>query len=269
MSSDSTKKTIQVALGICLVCSILVSAAAVSLSSRQAENKQVDKIKNILAAGGIDYENKNPQEIYNNKIKAVTVELESGEVINPEEKSELLTPKNFDIKKVSNISDLSVSIPASEDIAGIKRKPTHMIVYEVLDENGDIDKYIFPVHGKGLWSTMYGFISFDKELKKVEGITFYDHGETPGLGGEVDNPNWKNSWKGKTAFNEDGEFIIDVLKGRVDPTSPNADHQIDGLSGSTLTTRGVDYLLKYWLGENGYGAFIDKVRGEEGSNEEI
>ncbi|WKZ70122.1 MAG: Na(+)-translocating NADH-quinone reductase subunit C [Melioribacteraceae bacterium] len=268
MSSDSTKKTIQVALGICLVCSILVSSAAVSLSSRQAENKQVDKIKNILAAGGIDYENKNPQEIYNNKIKAVTIELESGEVINPEEKSELLTPKNFDIKKVSNISDLSVSIPSSEDIAGIKRKPTHMIIYEVLTEDKNIDKFIFPVHGKGLWSTMYGFISLDKELKNVEGITFYEHGETPGLGGEVDNPNWKASWKGKKAFNEDGEFIIEVLKGKVDPTNPKANHQIDGLSGSTLTTRGLDNLMKYWLGENGYGAFIENVR-VEGSNEEI
>lgn len=268
MSSDSTKKTIQVALGVCLVCSILVSAAAVSLNSIQTENRQVDKIKNILAAGGIDYQNKDPQELYNQKIKPVTVELESGEIIDPEEKSELLKPKNFDIKKVSNVPELSTSIPSSEDIAGIKRKPEYMTVYEVLDENNNVDKYIFPVHGKGLWSTMYGFISLDKELKTVEGITFYEHGETPGLGGEIDNPTWKASWKGKRAFNEDGEYIIDVLKGKVDQSNPNSDHQIDGLSGSTLTTRGVDYTMKYWLGENGYGAFIDKVR-KEGSDEEI
>ncbi|MAT56609.1 MAG: Na(+)-translocating NADH-quinone reductase subunit C [Ignavibacteriae bacterium] len=269
MSSDSTKKTIQVALGICLVCSILVSSAAVSLSSRQAENKQVDKIKNILAAGGIDYTNQDPQQLYNDKIKAVTVELESGKIIDdPKEKSDLLVPKNFDIKKVSNVPELSESIPSSEDIAGIKRKPSYMTVYEVVDQSGNIQKYIFPVHGKGLWSTMYGFISLDNKLKTVEGITFYEHGETPGLGGEVDNPNWKASWKGKKAFNEEGEFIIEVLKGKVDPSNPNANHQIDGLSGSTLTTRGLDNLMKYWLGENGYGPFIDKVR-EEGSHEEI
>jgi len=268
MSSDSTKKTIQVALGVCLVCSILVSTAAVSLSSKQAENKQVDKIKNILAAGGLDYQSKDPQQIYKEKIKPVTVELESGNIVEPENISELLTPKNFDIKKLSNIPDLSASIPASEDIAGIKRKPVYMTVYEVLDDKGNVSKYIFPVHGKGLWSTMYGFISLDNKLKTVEGITFYEHGETPGLGGEVDNPNWKNSWKGKKAFNEKGEFIIDVIKGKVDPSSPEANHQIDGLSGSTLTTRGVDNLMKYWLGENGYGAFIEKVRAE-GNDEKI
>lgn len=265
MSSDSTKKTIQVALGICLVCSILVSSAAVSLNSIQAENKQVDKIKNILAAGGIDYTNKDPQKIYEEKIKSVVIDLESGEVINPEDKSDLLKPQNFDIQKVSNEPDLSEVIPSSEDIAGIKRKPSYMVIYEVLNSENNIEKYIFPVHGKGLWSTLYGFISLDSQLKNVEGITFYQHGETPGLGGEVDNPTWKNSWKGKLAFNDQGNYIIDVIKGKVDPSSSDAYRQIDGLSGSTLTTRGVDNLLKYWLGENGYRPFIDNVR-EEGSN---
>jgi len=268
MSSDSTKKTIMVALGVCLVCSILVSTAAVSLGPIQAENKQLDKIKNILAAGGIDYNNQDPQQIYKERIKPVTVDLETGDVINPDEKSDLLEPKNFDIKKVSNEPELSESIPASEDIAGIKRKPTYMTVYEVLGSEDSIEKYIFPVYGKGLWSTMYGFISLDNKLKTVEGITFYEHGETPGLGGEVDNPKWKASWIGKQAFNDNGEFIIDVIKGKVDPSSPDANHEIDGLSGATLTTRGVDNLLKYWLGDKGYGAFMEKVR-EEGSDEKI
>lgn len=268
MSSDSTKKTIQVALGVCLVCSILVASAAVSLSSKQAENKQLDKIKNILTAGGIDYTNKNPKDLYNELIKAVTVELETGNIIDPATKSDLLKPENFDIKKISNVKELSINIPSNEDIAGIKRKPTHMVIYEVVNRQGEIEKYIFPVHGKGLWSTLYGFISFDKELKRVAGITFYEHGETPGLGGEVDNPLWKNTWKDKKAFDENGNYIIQVLKGKVDKSNPASDHQIDGLSGSTLTTRGVDNLLKYWLGENGYSAFLKKVR-EGGSHEKI
>lgn len=268
MSSDSTKKTIQVALGVCLVCSILVATAAVSLSSKQAENKQLDKIKNILTAGGIDFENKNIKDIYNKRIKAIIVELETGNIIDPATKSDLLKPENFDVKKVSNIQDLSTRIPPEKDIAGIKRKPTHMVVYEVVDDKGEVEKYILPVHGKGLWSTLYGFISFEKELEEVEGITFYEHGETPGLGGEVDNPTWKSSWKNKKAFDKNGRFIIQVLKGKVDRNGPDADHQIDGLSGSTLTTRGVDNLLKFWLGENGYSAFINKVRNE-GAHEKI
>ncbi len=268
MASDSIKKTIQVALGVCLVCSILVSAAAVSLSSRQAENKQLDKIKNILSAGGIDFTGKNPQQLYNEKIKAVTIELETGKILSEKAEQDLLRPENFDIKKISGMPKYSQAIPSDKDIAGIKRMPSYMVIYEVLDSKGGIDKYIFPVHGKGLWSTLYGFISLDNKLQTVEGITFYEHGETPGLGGEVDNPNWKNSWKGKKAFNENGEYIIDVLKGRVDPSNPNSIHQIDGLSGSTLTTRGVDYLMKFWLGENGYGTFLENLR-KEGSNEKI
>ena len=77
----------------------------------------------------------------------------------------------------------------------IKRKPKYMVIYEV-EEGDKIDKYIFPIYGKGLWSTMYGFIALDKDLKTIKGFTFYEHGETPGLGGEVDNPKWKNIVEG-------------------------------------------------------------------------
>jgi Na+-transporting NADH:ubiquinone oxidoreductase subunit C len=115
------------------------------------------------------------------------------------------------------------------------------------------------------FTTLYGFLALDSDLKTIRGITFYEHGETPGLGGEVDNPRWKAQWKGKMAYDDNMKILIEVLKGQVDPTSPQAGHQIDGLGGSTITTRGVHNLVRFWLGENGYKPFLSNIGKEVAS----
>jgi len=259
MSNDSTSKTIIVALGVCLVCSILVATAAVSLSGRQQANKKLDKIKNILLAGDLLTDNKDVEKIYTEKIKAEIVDLESGKIITKDQYNETLNVDEFDIKKVADDPEYGKKIPANIDIAQIKKMPKFMTIYEV-KEMDQIEKYILPVYGYGLWSTLYGFLALDKDLKTVKGITFYEHGETPGLGGEVDNPRWKQLWKDKTAFDDDWNVKLTVIKGLVDASSPNAKYQIDGLSGSTITTRGVDKLVKFWLSDNGYGPFLANQR---------
>lgn len=259
MSADSTKKTLMVALGVCLVCSVLVSSAAVALSGIQAENKTVDRITNILVAGDLLEDGIDVKATYSEKVEASLIELSTGEFIAEDKYTEVMNPEKFDIKRMAADSEFGEDIDPGNDIAGIKRKPKNMVVYRVMD--GDkVGKYILPLYGKGLWSTMYGFMALDNELKIVEGFTFYEHGETPGLGGEVDNPNWKATWKGKEVYNDQGELAISVIKGKVDNTSSNAKYQIDGLSGSTLTTRGVHNLVRFWLGDNGYGPFIAKVK---------
>ncbi|MBU0558476.1 MAG: Na(+)-translocating NADH-quinone reductase subunit C [Bacteroidetes bacterium] len=260
MSSDSTKKTIIVALGVCLVCSVFVATATVSLTPRQNENKKLDKIQNILLAGDIDYSKGNPEEIYFDRIKSAIVEIETGKFIT--EYNDMLNPDSYDMKKLLGNPDYSAKIAPDKDLAGIKIKPKYMIIYEVMSKTKEVEKYILPIYGKGLWSTMYGFIALDKDLSKVKGFTFYQHGETPGLGGEVDNPKWKEIWKNKEVFDANGNPVIQVIKGRVDDTDPNAIHKIDGLSGSTLTTRGVDNTVKFWLGDEGYGPFFKRVKSE-------
>ncbi|GJQ61710.1 MAG: Na(+)-translocating NADH-quinone reductase subunit C [Melioribacteraceae bacterium] len=260
-ADGGTKKTILVALGVCLVSSIFVSSAAVGLSAIIDQNKKIDRITNILQAGDIEYANQDPEQIFTEKIKSVIVEIESGNVADEANLADELKPENFSIMDVTKNPQFTSSISASNDVAGIKTKPTHMIVYEVLDKEENVEKYILPIYGKGLWSTMYGFIALDKDLQTVRGITFYQHGETPGLGGEVDNPRWKASWKGKTLYDDSGELVLEVIKGQVDQSSDKANRQIDGLSGSTITTRGVDNTIEFWLGENGYGPFIEKLRG--------
>jgi Na+-transporting NADH:ubiquinone oxidoreductase subunit C len=141
-----------------------------------------------------------------------------------------------------------------------------MVIYQVM-ENEQVVRLILPVYGKGLWSTMYGFIALKNDLQMVTGFIFYEHGETPGLGGEIDNPRWRAKWIGKRAFDESGELKIEVVKGTIDPASPQAQYQVDGLSGATLTTRGVDNLVQFWLGENGYGPFLQNLRAKEVAHE--
>jgi Na+-transporting NADH:ubiquinone oxidoreductase subunit C len=259
MSNESTKKTIGVALGVCFVCSILVSTAAVTLKSIQEANKKRDKIKNILMAGDLLEDESSITETYKKKIKPEIIDLKTGDILPESRYNTILNIEDFDIKTLTRHPEYSQTIFSEKDIAQIKRIPEYMIIY-IVKEHDQTIKYILPVYGKGLWSTMFGLLALDKDLKTIKGFTFYEHGETPGLGGEVDNPVWKSKWAGKYAFDENNNLRIEVLKGRVDPDSPEARYQIDGLTGSTLTTRSVHNLVRFWLGDKGYGPFIMKLR---------
>ena len=261
MSNDSIKKTVLVASGVCLVASILVSTAAVELKPIQENNKKIDLLTNILVAGDLYIEDEDPKIIFDKKIETKIVDLEKGKFLEKDQYNDALDPESFSITRIANSSEYGKEIPSNLDKAGIKRQPKYMVVYLVNNDSG-VEKYILPMYGKGLWSTMYGFMALNKDLRTIDGFTFYSHGETPGLGGEVDNPKWKAQWKGKQAFNENWDISIEVIKGLVDPTGPKANSQIDGLSGSTLTTRGVDKLVRFWLGDQGYGPFFKNLRRE-------
>ena len=147
-----------------------------------------------------------------------------------------------------------------DGLGGIKRREKYAFVYEVRDDSGQVEQVVLPIYGKGLWSTLYGFIAVDKDGKTVRGITFYQHGETPGLGGEVDNPRWKALWKGKQLFDGSVQSEIEVIKGVVVAGTAKAQYQIDGLSGATITSNGVEQLVRYWVGPDGFGPFLEKLR---------
>ena len=262
MSTDSTRKTVLVAFGVCLVCSVLVSSAAVGLKGIQDKNRELDKLKNILSAGNIPMDNADIRQLFNEKIESDLIDLNSGTVVSKNNYTDLLNPETFDIKAMAKNPKYNRTLSAGQDIAQIKQIPKNMVVYWVKDQ-GNVEKIILPIYGKGLWSTMYGFIALDKDLATVKGFTFYEHGETPGLGGEVDNPGWKKSWVGKKIINEAGKLEIEVIKEKVDPTDANSVYQVDGLSGATITTRGVNALVRFWLSENGYGPFLDRLKSGE------
>lgn len=256
---ESTVRTLTVAVLVCLVCSVFVAGAAIALKPTQVENRLLDKQRSILAIAGLGeagMSGAKVKELFDNTITAKLVDLQSGKF------SDAFDPITFDPLKASKDPQISQVLKGSEDIAGIKRQERYTTVYMV-EKDGEVETLILPVRGYGLWSTLHGFIAVKGDLNTVVGMGFYQHGETPGLGGEVDNPKWTGQWPGKTLFDENGELAVEVVKGGVDPQSPKAVHQVDGLAGATLTGNGVDNLLKFWLGQNGFGPFIANLRAGE------
>ncbi|MCY4643919.1 MAG: Na(+)-translocating NADH-quinone reductase subunit C [Bacteriovoracales bacterium] len=272
MSSSKNEgafKTLFVAILLCVVCSVLVSTAAVRLKSLQENNKRLDIQKNILLAAGLLPKGKVAKEdiakIFE-KIETYLIDLATGEPISPPNGPEVET---YDAQKAAKDPSLAHAIAPENDLAKIRTRAKLGKVYLVRTPDGGIDALILPIHGKGLWSTLYGFLALERDARTVLGIGFYQHGETPGLGGEVDNPSWKASWRGKKLTIEDERPPLKVLKGSVDPNSPEALSQIDGLSGATITARGVEYLISYWLGNDGYGKFLKTYREQLSQNEEV
>jgi Na+-transporting NADH:ubiquinone oxidoreductase subunit C len=261
----SVKYIITFATLVCIVCGLFVSVSAVSLKDRQDANKVLDKQKKVLAVVGLLDEGnpKTPAEIskiFAENIKAKIVKLADGEY------DDTIDLASFDQLKYSKDPATSKTAPAGNP-AGVARIPNHAQVYHLV--RGDkVEAIILPIEGKGLWSTLYGYIALKQkpDTNTIMGLTFYQHGETPGLGGEVDNPLWKAQWPGKLAFSMDEKTgaptaspNITVVKGGAKPGDP---YGIDGLSGATITARGVHHLVRFWLGDLGFGPYITQFRAE-------
>lgn len=252
-NNDTIGKTITVTVLLCVICSVVVSAAAVLLKPQQEANKLLDKRTNILAAAGLLDPSKSVDESFE-QITTKVVDLETGKY------TDVVDPQTYDARKAAKDPQLSEALPRDKDIASIKRQANYQTVY-LVEKEGKIEKVILPVHGYGLWSTLYGFLALEGDLNTVVGLGFYSHAETPGLGGEVDNPIWKAQWPGKKVYDEGSTApVLGLVKGKVDPSSPNAEHQIDGLAGATLTSNGVTRLIEFWMGENGYAPFLANLK---------
>ncbi|WP_028995772.1 Na(+)-translocating NADH-quinone reductase subunit C [Azonexus hydrophilus] len=255
-NKESTSRTLFVALAVSLVASVFVAGSAVALKPVQIENRLLDKQRSILAIAGIGGDKLSSREVkdlFNSRIKARVVDLNTGEY------NDSLDPVTFDPLKAAKDPKTSAALKGSEDLALIKRREQFTTVYMV-EQNGQLESLILPIRGYGLWSTLHGFLAVKPDLNTVVGLGFYQHAETPGLGGEVDNPKWKGMWPGKTLFDDSGKPIIRIVKGGVDPASPDAGHQVDALAGATLTSNGVDRLMQFWLGEQGFGPYLAKLR---------
>jgi Na+-transporting NADH:ubiquinone oxidoreductase subunit C len=254
-SNDSTVKTLTVALLLCIVCSVIVSTAAVMLKPAQEANKTLDRKRNILEAAGMLDNSKSVEEQFASVTPRI-VDLRTGKF------TDEVSVEAYDQRKAAKDPGLSTALTSEQDLAGLARRENYATVYLVNDSAGAVDKIILPVHGPGLWSTLYGFLALESDANTVAGLGFFEHAETPGLGGEVDNPRWKSLWHGKQVY-RDGEVAVQLVKGAVDPASKAADWQVDGLSGATLTSRGVTNLVQFWLGENGFAPFLENLKSGE------
>ena len=251
LPTDSIPKTIFVAVSLCLAASMIVSTAAVSLRPIQDANRLRDKQLNVLQVSGAYQEGEDVAKAFE-AFEPHVLELETGEFTD-----------QFDIKTFDNLAtsaDPALVRALDEDPAGIGSQMKFQMVYLLRDSSGNLDKVILPIKGYGLWSTLYGFIALEKNGNDIFGLQFYQHGETPGLGAEVDNPRWKAQWHEKKLFDEEGILRINVSKS---VSAAGAQHHVDALAGATLTSVGVDNLVKFWMGEQGYGPFLKRLQAGE------
>jgi Na+-transporting NADH:ubiquinone oxidoreductase subunit C len=242
---DSISNTLIVAIGLSLVCSIIVSSAAIVLKPIQVKNEELFRQQIILDVAGL---------------------MEPGADVNT--LFQAIEPRTVDLETGTYTSDAdmeaTVSIPSELDLAGISQRHEFVDVY-LVTENGRIDQVILPVYGKGLWSTMLGYLAVAPDGNTIKGLRFYAHGETPGLGDQMDKESWRAQVAGKEIYGDGDEPVIRIIKGLVQEGTAGSEHMLDGMAGATLTGNGITGLVQYWTGPHGFGPYLKNFR--EGNTE--
>ena len=212
---DSISNTLTIAIGLSLICSVLVASAAIVLKPRQLKNQEEYRQRIILEVAGLMQPGGDIAALFAT-IQPDSVEIASGESV------EIYLEKDADV----------------------------------------LQQIILPISGPGLWSTMRGYLALAPDGSTIKGIRFYEHGETPGLGDQIDKADWRELWVGKQLYGDDNSPRIEVIRGFVqrDGSNPDAQHQIDGLSGATLTANGVTNLVRHWTGPEGFGPYLETYR---------
>ena len=260
MADEHPLKPFYSVLVLAFACSALVATAAVGLAPLQEANRSIDKKKNILNAAGI-YQKDRPVEDQFSAIEARIIDLASGKFVTNEDSASKESAQTSPAVAMDSSRDLE----REEDIAGIRELEKYSYVY-LVKNNGQIDQVVLPVRGKGLWSTMYAYVAIDADMTTLRGVSFYEHGETPGLGGEVENPRWQSGWQKKKVYTPDGEVKFSIVKSGSQSSPEEAAYQVDGLSGATLTSQGVETLMQFWFGEHGYKPFFNQIKKQGGFN---
>jgi Na+-transporting NADH:ubiquinone oxidoreductase subunit C len=247
--------TVGFAAAVCVVCAVLVSSSAVLLRDRQVANVELDRKRNVLMAAGVLGEDRSPSREETERrfasFDVVPVDLRTGE------EDAGFDGEDYDPRRA--LADPAASRAVPRNDAQVSRVPNHVLVYRELGEDGRLQLLVLPVEGMGLWGTMYGFLALGPDLRTVRGLAYYEHKETPGLGAEVDSTGWKQLWPGRIVFDDVGTPVIEVVRGRAGPAAADP-HRVDGLAGATITGRGVTGTLRFWLGEYGYGPYLERLR---------
>lgn len=243
-------QTYRFVLTLSLTAALLLSLTATSLKEQQDYNVEVDRKKNVLKCAGVDVSTLNSADVIKT-YKDVIVEKVLTET------GDFVEISHNDLENSENKSSGQISYNSG----GKNYLP--LFEYQV---DGNLNAYIVPISGKGLWSTLYGYFALGEDLNTVKGITFYKHGETPGLGGEIEKKWFQDNFLNKKIFNENGDLVsIIVAKGPA--SGKNLEHKVDGMSGATMTGTGLTNFLKADLER--YLPFIKTQVKTETVNEEM
>jgi Na+-transporting NADH:ubiquinone oxidoreductase subunit C len=257
VNNESPQKALLVVFSIALVCSILVSVAAVSLRPIQIRNQLVEKSRNIVALSGLVDPG---EDLSSDEILIAVTQLDSRIIdIDTGEFEGSLDANEFDPRAAVNDPELGTAIPDEEDSANLGRRSRYEIVHLVW-EGDELKRIILPIVGQGMWSTLYGFIALEADLNTIAAISFYEQAETAGLGDQITHASWQSRWQGRELFGSDGSFRFRIATGPVDDGSVAARHQVDAMTGATITGTAVTRMVSYWFGPHGYRTFLNNLK---------
>lgn len=259
MNNDSPQKALLVVFAVAFVCSVMVSVAAITLKPVQMLNQLVERSRNVVALTGLV-----PAEtvLSNDEILEAVEQLDIRVVdIDTGEFEPGIDPADFDARAAASDSELGMAISPAADIANLGRRSRYAVVYLVWDDD-ELERVILPIHGQGMWSTIYGFLALESDLNTIAAVSFYEQTETAGLGDQILRPDWQAQWQGRQLFDSRGNFSFRIAAGAVEEGSPAAQHQVDALSGATVTGDAVTRMVAYWFGPDGYGQFLERLGGQ-------
>jgi Na+-transporting NADH:ubiquinone oxidoreductase subunit C len=256
-SKDTPIRALLTVLVTAVVCSTIVSASVVLLRPIQLNNKLLERSGNILQLTGLmpagdGVEHEELLDLFKS-LDARVIDID-GAGLDSE-----FDPYTFDGRKAAADPELSVAIPPGNDLAGLARRSRYQTVYLVW-RDGALQRVVLPIRGAGMWSMLYGYIALESDFNTIAGVVFYEQAETPGLGDQIAKPYWQRKWVGKKLYDAAGEMLFHVAEGPVAEGSPAASHQVDALTGATVTANAVTALLRYWFGPNGYGPLLQRMR---------
>ena len=259
MRKESPLRALLTVLVTAIVCSSIVSASVVLLRPIQLNNQLLERSGNILQLTGLlppggRVEDEELLELFRS-LDARVVDVDEASL-----ESEF-DPYTFDGRKAAADPELSISIPAGQDLAGLGRRSRFKTAYLVWQDEA-LSRVVLPIRGAGMWSMLYGYISLEADFNTIAGVVFYEQAETPGLGDQIASPHWQEKGVGKKLYDATGEVLFHVAEGPVEKGSAAADYQVDALTGATVTANAVTALLQYWFGPSGYGPLLKSLRGQ-------
>jgi Na+-transporting NADH:ubiquinone oxidoreductase subunit C len=230
----------------------LLALAATGLKEKQTEAIELDTKKQILSAVMTLEKGADAKSLYGNHIEGIVVDINGNKIEKDEEGNALAADK--------------INIAKEFKKEASKRKYP-VFIFKKDGKNGKADAYILPTFGNGLWNTISGYVAVSGDLNSIFGATFAHVGETPGLGARISEPEVQARFKGKKIFKENGEIAsVTMMKGEGN-NYDSQPHQVDGMSGATITARGLNDMLKKYFEH--YSAYFNQLKSAESKPAEI
>lgn len=250
--ADNRGKTLAMAFLVSAVCALAVSTAAVMLGPRLDANRAAEArarlealvatlpgLADLLAEAGAD------------RLDEIVVDLTTAGV------AEEVAPEDFDPEAVARDPALNTELSPEADIANLGTRPNLARLY-IVRSGAETALVILPVHGAGYQSTIRGYLALQGDLNTVAGLTITEQAETPGLGAKIEDAAWQALWPGTKLADETGEIRFAVKKG-----GATTEYEVDGITGATRTGNGVTNMVRFWVGPNGFGPVLDRLRRGE------